>query len=123
MNHLFRLLRDASALVEKESRDLRALNFARLRDFAEKKSRLLNEIERAISKIDGVQSQDVVAALEDLRARTAENEKLFAATKQGFADAKARLGALRESDRAAGFYGADGEKRRAPDRIEARGNL
>ena len=123
MNHLMRLLRDASALVEKESRDLRGLNFARLREFAEKKARLLNELERGIAKLDGAQTRDVVAALEDLRARTSENERLFVATRQGFVDAQARLVALRESDKSAGFYGADGEKRRTPDRIEAHGNL
>jgi hypothetical protein len=123
MNHLSRLLRDASALVEKESRDLRALNFARLKEFADKKSRLLVEIERSIAKLDGVHSKDIVAALEELRLRTADNEKLFEATRQGFADAKARLTALRNSDKAAGFYSADGEKRPAPERIAVRGNL
>jgi hypothetical protein len=123
VKHIARLLRDATALVDKETRDLRALDFSRLREFAEKKSRLVAEIERSIAKLDGSHTNDFIVALEDLRAKTSENEKLFEATRQGFADAKARLAALRASDSTPGFYGADGEKRHAPDRGATRGNL
>ncbi|MFZ5618755.1 MAG: hypothetical protein ACOZAA_15685 [Pseudomonadota bacterium] len=107
-------IRDLAALLEREMREIRLRNYERLAAILRRKEALVAECEEFLADaMLGSEAGELLTEFEQMRKKAEENATLLAAMRQGFADARARLEALHQSDSKSGLYAQGGGEIRA----------
>lgn len=105
------VLRDLSALLDRELQEIRLRNFERIAGLLRRKENLINAFDTLVERSTlGADEGALIKEFEAMRAKAANNAAQLLAMRQGFSDARARLEALHRQDASTGLYAPDGEE-------------
>ena len=98
-------------ILDKEKEALLGGNYVHLDPIRAQKEKVTNELTAGLGQIsDKSVLESYGAAIEQIRVRAIENEKLLATAKSGVASARARLQAVLNRENTVGTYTAGGYK-------------